>query len=238
MKGKALIIIVFILVVALILISIKEKYFSILLTKFQSNEVVENSFRESRDYKRELDLYRHYRKKGNIVMLGNSLTYNVDWNELLNRTDVINRGIGNDTTKGFLSRLEYVYNINPKLCFIMGGINDIFKGIEPESTIRNLEQITINLKNKNIKPIVLSILYVTKNTQNADVLNTQISYLNKQLEKICNTSNIEFINLNETLSFKNSLKESYSIDGVHLTGLGYSKWRDAISPVIKRELGN
>ncbi len=40
-----------------------------------------------------------------IAMLGDSITNGCAWNELLKRTDVINRGIGGDTTTGMV-RLE------------------------------------------------------------------------------------------------------------------------------------
>ena len=59
--------------------------------------------------------------KINIVMLGNSITWGVNWNELLSRTDVANRGIPCEKTEDFLYRLDDIYKLKPKICFIMGG---------------------------------------------------------------------------------------------------------------------
>ena len=82
-------------------------------------------------------------------MLGDSITFGINWNELFNM-NIINRGIGSDTTEGFLSRMENIYAINPKKVFIMGGINDIFKGIEVNQIFSNYIKIIEALKNKNI----------------------------------------------------------------------------------------
>jgi lysophospholipase L1-like esterase len=76
-----------------------------------------------------------------IVMLGDSITAGVEWNELLGIPNIANRGIGSDTTEGFYNRLENIYKIKPKICFIMGGINDIGYGIPVETILQNIEMI-------------------------------------------------------------------------------------------------
>ena len=44
--------------------------------------------------------------KKDIIFLGNSITAGVDWNELLQNTNVRNRGISGDITFGLLERLD------------------------------------------------------------------------------------------------------------------------------------
>ena len=51
-------------------------------------------------------------KQYRFVMRGDSITDHGEWNELLGREDVINRGIGGDTTYGVLKRIA---NLNPSL---------------------------------------------------------------------------------------------------------------------------
>ena len=76
------------------------------------------------EYNVRRSLFEVYQPKDiRIVMLGDSITDKVDWNELLSRTDVVNRGIGSDITEGFINRLSDIYVLNPETCFIMGGIN-------------------------------------------------------------------------------------------------------------------
>src|SRR5690348_11177372 len=67
-------------------------------------------------------------RKINIVMLGDSLTYFVNWNELLGRMDVANRGLTYQTSSGILELADSVVSLKPKLCFIMIGINDLRQG--------------------------------------------------------------------------------------------------------------
>lgn len=97
-----------------------------------------------------VEIYKLYKKRTvNVVMLGDSLMSSVDWNELLGRDDVANRSLGGDYTDGFLTRLESVYDLNPKICFVMGGVNDL-----PETSIvevyGNFQSIVEGLISHNI----------------------------------------------------------------------------------------
>ncbi len=94
---------------------------SLFIYKFVKSSNKSINYRDNPKYVQEMNLYKCYQKTGLAVMLGNSITYRINWNELLNRSDIINRGIGSDTTAGFLSRLEYVIAPNPKVVFLMGG---------------------------------------------------------------------------------------------------------------------
>lgn len=47
--------------------------------------------------------------KDKIVFIGDSITDGGEWNELLGRNDVVNRGIIGDTTNGVLNRLGSLY---------------------------------------------------------------------------------------------------------------------------------
>lgn len=61
----------------------------------------------------------------NIVMLGNSITYQGDWQEVLGRTDVFNGGKPGWTTQQLSWVIKnFIIPHRPKLCFFKGGIND------------------------------------------------------------------------------------------------------------------
>ncbi|EDM44948.1 lipase/acylhydrolase family protein [unidentified eubacterium SCB49] len=234
-KNKYLIV-NFILIFLLILIAVYEKYPSKIHAKLKLEKNTEQSYSGNWRYKHELKLYKSYQKKGNVVMLGNSITYRANWNELLNREDIINRGIGADITEGFLARMEYVYNVNPKLCFVMGGVNDLTRGIKPEIISNNLYNITKELNKKNIKPILFSILYTAKSYPNYKDFNRSVKLSNDKIKKMCANNSIEYIDLNKILSENEILKDEYSFDGIHLTVLAYEKWKEIITPIIEREI--
>ncbi|MAX71646.1 MAG: GDSL family lipase [Flavobacteriaceae bacterium] len=193
-----------------------------------------HNYKSNREYKRQLDLYEVYSKKQcNYVMLGNSITQYVNWNELLNRTDIINRGIGIDVTAGFKDRLNHVINLKPKYCFIMGGINDILFNIKVDEILANYEDIILTLKAENIIPIIQSTLFVSDSYENANSINNKVDSLNSRLIQLSKLHDVKYLDLNDILSSNNNLKKSYTTDGIHLNGKGYLEWKKILTVEMK-----
>lgn len=69
--------------------------------------------------------YTNTSDSAKILMIGNSLIRWGDWNALLQRDDVANRGISGDVLHCICERLKYLENTNAKIWIIEGGINDI-----------------------------------------------------------------------------------------------------------------
>ncbi|MCH8325319.1 MAG: GDSL family lipase, partial [Bacteroidetes bacterium] len=125
-----------------------------------SNPKDTSAYLKNSSYLIQTELYNVYRmRRAKIVMLGNSITQGVNWNELINRKDVIERGISGDLTSGFLHRLQYIYNLKPRICFIMGGINDIFYGRQVNEVFKNITKIIDSLKSHKIKIVLQSTLF-------------------------------------------------------------------------------
>ena len=190
MKLKYSMLINIILLITLLFVIYKGGLYYSLLNKLKPKSLAENNFQNTWEYQHNTKLYKFYTKQANIVMLGNSITYRVDWNELLNRNDIANRGIGNDITLGMLNRLDDIYRVNPQVCVVMGGINDILKGIETETIVLNIDTIIKELKTNNIKPIICSILYTSDTQKDYKKLNSLINEVNINLESICLTNDI------------------------------------------------
>ena len=212
---------------------IKEDYPKRLFQKTVSVSLEDrDDFKSNWSYNHETKLYNVYKKKGNIVMLGNSITYRCNWNELLDRDDIINRGVQADITLGFLNRLGSVYNTQPKFCFIMGGVNDITRGIKSQVVVKNTSRLIDSLRQKDIKPIIQSVLYVAENFTNSKKINQNIKTTNLQLKLLCDKRGEVFLDLNKVLSNKNFLQKENSIDGIHLTAKAYEKWGNALLTLI------
>lgn len=81
-----------------------------------------------------------------IIFLGNSLTANTDWTELLGLPQAKNRGISGDITFGVLERLNEVIEGQPAKVFILIGINDISRNIPDAVIIRNYYKMIKQLK--------------------------------------------------------------------------------------------
>ena len=194
----------------------------------------DHSYQDNSQYVEKMSLYSVYGKQGKIVMLGNSITERVDWAELLNRDDIINRGIGADITEGFLSRMEFIWSVNPKICYIMGGVNDIAQNIPREITVLNIKRIIEGLKQHNIIPVLQSVLYVADTYPNNIVMNQKIEIMNVELENVAKESKVIFLNLNNILSSDKQLIKEYVLkDGIHLNGPGYMRWRTVLLADLK-----
>ena len=177
---------------------------------------------------------KHYR----IVMLGDSITAGVAWNELLGISDIANRGIAGDTTDGFFKRLTSVYAIKPEMCFIMGGINDLVnEKASVESILINMKKITEALLENGIKPMIQSTLYVSKEWPDWEPVNNAVDELNRGLITICQETvksaklDAVFIDVNAALAPEGILKNEYTYDGVHLSGPGYKEWGTLLLPI-------
>ena len=191
-------------------------------------------FWDNPQYAEQVNLESAYAMTGKIVMLGNSLIYKEHWNELLQRNDVINRGIGSDITEGYLPRLRYVLNAHARICFIEGGLNDLATHIPPDSTIAHLSVLVDTLLHYNIIPVLHTVIYVSKGSD-GQWMNAAITALNKKILTLARQKGAECIDLNPTLSENGVLKPAYSqSDGIHLTALGYLQWKAAIEQMLRK----
>ena len=80
-----------------------------------------------------------------IVFVGNSITEQCDWAELLGRSDVRNRGIAGDVTAGLLDRLDPILEGRPRQLFLMIGINDLISH-GPEYILSNYQKIVDRIR--------------------------------------------------------------------------------------------
>ncbi len=164
-------------------------------------------------------------EKYETMMLGDSITDEGQWDELLNNSKVQNRGISGDTTDGVLDRLNSVSK-GIKQVFIMIGVNDIMRGKEAHEVYANYLKIIQTFKDKNIKVHIQSTLYIGE-TRMAN-FNPKIEELNKKLEKFASENQIPFINLNPIFAPQKVLKKEFTSDDLHLNGTAYKLWTEQI----------
>jgi lysophospholipase L1-like esterase len=170
-----------------------------------------------------------------IVMLGDSITEWANWNELLNRDDIANFGIGGDRASYLLYRLFDIYLVKPKKCFLMIGINDFIGNDTVENVFENYKSIIEDIKGHNIEIIIQSTLYMSKKASRFEhidnkweKINIKVNGLNELLKEYCIENNITFLNINDTLSRNKILEEENTPDGVHLNKNGYEKWKEIL----------
>jgi len=207
-------------------------------------------FKKNVNYKMQTDLYELNKlKRADIIMLGNSLTHGANWNELLGRLSVVERGIVSDVVKGFIYRMKYVYELKPKIVFVLGGLNDIYSWVPVEQIYKDYVKLIDGLKSRKIIPVIQSTLYSEKNyakewlaENNPEInvikynqeRNAEVDKLNKMLSNFAKVNKIEFINLTPKMSRGRYLKPEVTYDGVHLNAKGYKIWAREVDKVLKK----
>lgn len=180
--------------------------------------------------------------KYNIVMIGDSLTARNDWNQVLNRNDILNMGQDGDLTYekigneryGVLSRLDGLNN-SYNQAFLMIGVNDIVNAKTVDEIFSNYVKIISLVVDNQIRPIIQSTLYITHNNYNINVkkTNKEIEKLNQLLYNYAQAEGILYIDLNKRLSIHNQLISKYTYDGVHINQLGYEIWATTIKEYLR-----
>ena len=169
-------------------------------------------------------------EKFTTMMLGDSITDEGLWDELLNSDTIQNRGISGDTTDGVLERLNPMGK-NIEKVFIMIGVNDIMRGKSVDEIYSNYLKIIQFFKEKKIKIHIQSTLYIGE-SRKAD-FNPKVEELNKRLEKYASENKITFINLNPIFAPNKVLKKEFTFDDLHLNGSAYKLWSQEIKLFLK-----
>lgn len=164
--------------------------------------------------------------ESDVVMVGDSITFGAEWNEVFKNTSIVNRGIGGDTASGILNRIDSIISTKAKKAFVMVGINDISKGTSVDEVYSSYALIIQKLKRANITPYIQSTIYAGESLSS---LNSSISSLNEKLEKLAEKEGLIFIDLNKGLSSGGLLNKKFTKDDVHLNGQGYLVWKNLIN---------
>ena len=175
-------------------------------------------------------------KKGAIIFLGDSITEGAHWNELFENDEILNRGIGGDTSAGVLKRMDEIIRHQPSKLFICIGTNDIAYSIKIADILSNYRLIIDAVRKKSPQTImyIQAVLpvgkYVILGHNNESVLT-----LNDELKKMCTEQNITYIDLHKTFINKEGcLKEEYTNDKLHLLGNAYLIWKQEIAGYMNK----
>lgn len=176
--------------------------------------------------------------KGDIVMLGNSITDGGEFNELFPGLPIKNRGISGDVVSGIIERLNSAVSPSPSKIFLLIGINDISHGHSATQIASEYEELVKKIKSlspqtelylQSVMPIDNSFGRYKNLAGREDV----IPALNGHISIIARKYGAEFIDLWPALSdSKGNLKKEYTNDGLHLMGAGYRAWANVLNPYI------
>lgn len=194
-------------------------------------------YMKNANYQYMNDLYALYpTQNADIVMLGDSHTYSLDWSELYGNPAMVNRGIRGDIIPGFIARLPEVLKLSPKVICIMGGINDLYAHYSVDEIIEHYSILIHKVNNEKRVIIVQSTLPVCDTYSEAETINKKVYELNQKLKKVCQKEGIVFCDIYSVISENRTLPLQYSIDGLHLNAEGYKQWHKILTPILEKYL--
>jgi len=189
-------------------------------------------------YADRVQYFQEFAHESNIVMLGTSITYYGDWCTMLRRLDVMNQGIQGDNTFGFKKRMNLVFAMHPKICFVEVGANDMRNVSATTFCLvrKNINDIVTMLKAKQVIPVLTTIPYGISNSDKRRVYNMKVYIMNQLILDIATRQHIKLIDLNKMTADGLSLKAAYaSWDGGHLAASGFRIWVDAVQDILWEE---
>jgi lysophospholipase L1-like esterase len=173
-------------------------------------------------------------KEGAIIFLGNSITALNEWAEMFGNPNILNRGIPGDHCDGIRARLEEVLRNRPSKIFLMAGVNDL-AFYPPSSVLPKYERLVeaILTKAPSTTLYLQSVLPVNNIVSPTPVDNDDIRTFNESIRKLAEAKGLVFIDLYPLLLDRDgNLDAAYTLDGIHLNGAAYMKWKAAIELML------
>ena len=185
-------------------------------------------------YERRTGYFAAFPSDAEIVCIGDSRIEHADWNEILGRSGICNRGISGDTTEGVTKRLQVSLPSTTKLCIIQAGVNDAWRGVAVDTIRESYEEIIRYVVSElNAELIVTAVVLVD---QARPELNRRITELNSALADSCNRPGVHWLDLNQALAPAGYLDPRFTDDGTHFAGAAYAAIAQPIRAAVDRIL--
>ena len=120
------------------------------------------------------------------------------WSEFLYPYKVYNRGIGGDNVSNMILRVNSVIKLQPKLVFLLAGINDFMGRKSVDEVMNDYKKLVAILQKNKIEIIIQSTLgcSVEKVSYCPDLM-IRITELNKRLSVFAQSQGVSFLDLNK-----------------------------------------
>ena len=175
-----------------------------------------------------------------IVFVGNSITDNCEWHELLDNPDIKNRGIGTDVSMGVYDRLNPITDGKPAKIFLMIGINDVLHDLSTDSIMGNITRIVQKIRREtpSTRLYLQSLLPFNSSFGKFSKLagkEPQIVEINQRLKQLAATEQCTYIDIYSHLTAPGTatLDPAYTNDGLHLLGNAYLVWKAVLLPYLE-----
>ncbi len=178
-----------------------------------------------------------------VVFMGDSITDGWRLNEYFTGRDFANRGISGQITGEMLGRMiADVTDLKPKVVLILGGTNDIARGIPAKAIENNIAMMADLARFHQIKPLIASILPVSDYHKDAnpryEMTKTHspkmISDINDWLDEYCDSHGAIYVDYYSAMVDKTGfMPADLSDDGLHPNAKGYR----VMAPIALEAIG-
>jgi lysophospholipase L1-like esterase len=171
-----------------------------------------------------------------VVVVGDSLTEHGEWWELLERP-IANRGVAGDTVEAVRARLDDVAALDPRVVFVLVGINDLLAGASPEALAARHAALIAALRGRlpRARIVVESLLPIRDElvARDAELTSATVRRANELCRRGAAAASADWLDLHARLADPDGeLDPRYSSDGLHLSGAGYRAWAAALLPYL------
>jgi len=171
-----------------------------------------------------------------VVFLGDSITqgWGAKFRGNFAGMKLANRGIGGDTTRGMLIRLqEDVLSLNPSAIVMLMGTNDLEVGLEPELIGRNFQKIIAAIKaHSKTTPVILCRVFPSSASKKRP--SDKIQQVNASYE--ATVKGDPQITVVDTWTLfataEGDANPKLFPDLLHLNAEGYQTWASALQPIF------
>lgn len=180
------------------------------------------------------------------ILLGDSLSLWFPPELLPEHTNWLNQAISGETSEGILKRLDLFDRTQPKVIFVMIGINDLIRGVSDEIILENQRQMIRYLRrvHPTAQIFVQSILPhggAESTWEGREHLlavpNNRIQQLNQQLQTIATKQGVKYLDLYSLFANQQgNIRREFTTDGLHLSSQGYIVWRTILQIYSQPEL--
>lgn len=173
---------------------------------------------------------RQMNAKADIVFFGDSLTYYGDFSSVFPDSVVCNLGLRGDTIQGMIDRVEQVKILEPKVVYLMAGINDVATS-SPKEFSKKYDILICKLVQSlpDSRLFVQNLLPVNNIDYNISCSNEQIIERNKIIESLAKVYNTQIIDIHSAYVLNNRLPKDLTNDGIHLLPKAYRSWIDILT---------
>ena len=163
-----------------------------------------------------------------IVMLGDSITEQGEWNSLLPGLPIVNQGHSGFTTEELRPIADSVGDARPRAVFVLTGTNDIRDGRPPEWTAVQLGLMLDALDRRSPETITVVQTVLPRAGRPAAVEAT-----NAAVRAVAADRGVQILDLHGAFDDgRGGLRSDETTDGVHLSASGYQQWAMVLAPLI------